>query len=185
MVMGMAMRKKQMSVKKVSSISDECPDCGDGRYCSVHCVIPRKNGRPSWDEYFLQICDLVATRATCQRLKVGAVLVKDRKVLSTGYCGSPKGTPDCFEEGCYMVDNHCIRTVHAEVNAVVQAAYNGTSTQDSTVYVNNLPCYQCAKVLINAGVIKMVYRRDYRPDPTTHKLLKEAKVKLMQVEESK
>lgn len=166
-------------------IQKECLDCQDGRYCSVHCVIPHTNDRPSWDEYFLQLCDLVATRATCQRLKVGSVLVKERKVISTGYCGAPKGTPDCFEEGCYMVDSHCIRTIHAEINAVVQAAYNGTSTAGSTVYVNTLPCYNCAKVLINAGVMRMVYRRDYRPDPAAHKLLGEAKIELKQIEGEK
>ena len=82
------------------------------------------NVRPSWDEYFLQLSDLVSTRATCQRLKVGAVLVKDKKIISTGYCGAPKKLPDCFEAGCYMVDNHCIRTIHAEANAVVQAAFH-------------------------------------------------------------
>ncbi len=166
-----------------AQLTTVCPNCHDGRYCSVHCVIPRQNIRPSWDEYFLQLSDLVSTRATCQRLKVGAVLVRDRKIISTGYCGSPKGTPDCFEAGCLMEDGHCVRTVHAEINAVVQAAFNGTSTKDTTVYVNNLPCYNCAKVLINAGVVRMVYRYDYRPNPETHRLLKKAKVELVQLEE--
>lgn len=169
---------------KVQAIQS-CPDCGDGRFCGVHCVIPRKNDRPSWDEYFLKLTDLVATRATCQRLKVGAVLVRDRKIISTGYNGAPRGTSDCYEAGCYMVDGHCVRTVHAEINAVVQAAFNGTSTQGSTVYVNNLPCYQCTNVLINAGIVKMVYRRDYRPDPATHKLMGEAKIELVQLKEEK
>lgn len=164
---------------------NECVDCGKDRYCGVHCTIPRKNNRPSWDEYFLQLTDLVATRGTCQRLKVGAVLVADRKIISTGYNGAPRGTSDCYDAGCYMVDGHCVRTVHAEVNAVVQAAYNGTSTQGATVYVNNLPCYQCTNVLINAGIIRMVYRRDYRPDTATHRLLKEAKIVLDQLEAEK
>lgn len=162
-----------------------CPGCKEGRYCSEHCIIPRKNVRPSWDEYFMQLADLASTRATCQRLKVGAVLVKDKRIISTGYCGAPRKTPDCFEAGCLMRDGHCVRTVHAELNAVLQAAYNGTSTAGSTIYSNMLPCYLCAKELINAGVIKMVYRYDYRPDPDTHKMVKAAKVELIQLKEGK
>lgn len=172
-------------VKTSKNPAENCPDCRDGKYCNVHCVIPRSNSRPPWDEYFLQLCDLVATRGTCQRLKVGSVLVKDLKIISTGYNGSPRKTSDCYEVGCLMQDGHCVRTIHAEINTVVQAAYNGTSTQGATVYVNNLPCYNCAKVLINAGINKMVYRRDYRPDPETHKLLKETKVELVQIEGAK
>jgi len=145
----------------------------------------KKIVRPSWDEYFLQISDLVSTRATCLRLKVGAILVKDRKIISTGYNGAPRKTPECLEVGCLIRDSHCIRTVHAEVNAVVQAAYHGISTRGSTLYSNWLPCYHCAKVLINAGVEKIVYREDYRPDPETKKLLKQAKVKLIKLSEKK
>jgi len=140
-----------------------------------------KNSRPSWDEYFLQIADLVSSRATCRRLKVGAILVKDRKIISTGYCGAPKKIPDCFEIGCLVRDGHCVRTVHAEVNTVAQAAYHGVSTNGSTLYANWLPCYNCAKILINAGIEKIVYRKIYRPDPETKKLLKQAKVKLMKL----
>lgn len=145
-------------------------------------TVPRENNRPSWDEYFLSLSDLVSTRATCQRRKVGAVLVKERKIISTGYCGSPKGTPDCFEAGCLMEDNHCIRTIHAEINAVVQAAYHGISTKGSAIYVNTLPCYHCTKVLINAGIERIVYREDYRPNPETHKLLDQAKIEMIQLE---
>ena len=141
----------------------------------------KKNKRPSWDDYFLQIADLVASRATCRRLKVGAILVKDRKIISTGYCGAPKKMPDCFEAGCLMRDDHCVRTVHAEINTVAQAAFHGVSTKDSILYANWLPCYNCAKVLINAGVNKIVYREIYRPDPETKKLLKQAKVKLVRL----
>ncbi|MBI4039766.1 cytidine/deoxycytidylate deaminase family protein [Candidatus Daviesbacteria bacterium] len=144
--------------------------------------VPRKNNRPSWDEYFLQISDLVSTRATCQRLKVGAILVKDKKIISTGYCGAPKKVPDCFEVGCFMKDGHCVRTIHAEINAVTQAAFHGITTSGATVYANWLPCYNCAKVLINAGVERLVYRREYRPDPDTRKLLKQAKIKLLKVD---
>lgn len=135
--------------------------------------------RPSWDEYFLQLSDLVSTRATCLRLKVGAVLVKDKKIISTGYNGAPKNVPDCLEVGCLIRDEHCVRTVHAEVNAVAQAASHGISVQGATLYANWLPCYQCAKVLINAGMERVVYRRMYRPDPETRKLMKQAKIKLV------
>lgn len=141
----------------------------------------RKSIRPSWDEYFLQISDLVSTRATCPRLHVGAILVKDRKIISTGYCGAPRKIPDCYQVGCLIRDGHCVRTVHAELNTVVQAAYHGISTNGSTLYANWLPCYNCAKVLINAGVERIVYRRIYRPDPETKKLLKQAKVKLVKL----
>jgi len=138
-----------------------------------------KNSRPSWDEYFLQISDLVASRATCPRLKVGAILVKDRKIISTGYNGAPKGIPDCTEVGCLMRDGHCVRTVHAEMNAVTQAAFHGASASGATLYANWLPCYNCAKTLINAGIVKIVYRREYRPDPETRKLLRQAKIQLV------
>lgn len=141
----------------------------------------KKSSRPSWDEYFLQIADLVATRATCPRLHVGAILVKDRKIISTGYCGAPKGIADCYKVGCLMRGGHCVRTVHAELNAVVQAAYHGISTEDSTLYANWLPCYNCAKALINAGIKRIVYREIYRPDPETKKLLRQAKVKLVKL----
>lgn len=145
----------------------------------------KKSKRPAWDEYFLQIADLVATRATCPRLHVGAILVKDRKIISTGYCGAPKGIADCYEVSCLMRASHCVRTVHAEVNAVVQAAYHGISTEGSTLYANWLPCYNCTKVLINAGINRVVYREIYRPDPETRKLLRQAKVKVVQLNAKK
>jgi len=141
----------------------------------------KKNSRPSWDDYFLQIADLVSSRATCQRLHVGAILVKDRKIISTGYCGAPKGIADCYQVGCLIRDGHCVRTVHAEVNAVIQAAYHGISTKGATLYANWLPCYNCSKILINAGIERIVYREIYRPDPETKKLFRQAKVKLIKL----
>jgi len=121
--------------------------------------------RQSWDEYFLDICDVIATRATCDRLKVGAVLVKDKHIISTGYNGSLSGEPHCDEIGHDIVDNHCIRVVHSEVNAIAQAAKLGISTQGTTLYCNYLPCYNCLKTIISAGVINVYYRHSYRPDP--------------------
>ena len=142
----------------------------------------QKSSRPSWDEYFLQIADLVSTRATCPRLHVGAVLVKERMIISTGYNGAPKKTDQCDQVGCLMVDGHCARALHAEENAVIQAAYNGISTRGSTLYVKNFPCDRCAKVIINAGVKRVVYRQDYKnSDHTfTEKIFKQAGVILEQ-----
>ncbi len=117
--------------------------------------------RPSWDEYFLNIADLVSTRSTCDRLFVGAVLVRDRMILSTGYNGAPRHTDQCDEQGHYLKDGHCVRTVHAEENTVAQAAYHGISTKGATLYTNYFPCELCVRLLINAGIQKIVYRIMY------------------------
>ncbi len=122
----------------------------------------KKTSRPSWDEYFLKLSDLVSTRSTCPRLHVGAILVRERMVISIGYNGAPKKTDDCYKSGCRLVDNHCTRTVHAEVNAVAQAAYHGISTKGSILYTRYFPCEHCAKVLINAGVERVVYAEIYQ-----------------------
>lgn len=147
----------------------------------------KKNSRLSWDEYFLQISDLVSTRATCDRLYAGAILVRDRKVISTGYNGSPQGTPHCDKVGHRIVNGHCVRTVHAEVNAVNQAAYHGISTKDAALYTNYLPCEYCVKSLINAGIKKVVCRGLYRniDQPYVRKLLRQAKVKLVKLPKKK
>ena len=140
----------------------------------------KKNSRPPWDEYFLQIANLVSTRSTCSRLHVGAILVRDRMIISTGYNGSPRKTDQCDEVGHKMTNGHCVRTVHAEVNTITQAAYHGISTQKTTLYTNYLPCEHCTKVLINAGVERIVFRRLYKniDQPFSKKLLKQAGVKL-------
>lgn len=93
----------------------------------------KKNSRPSWDEYFLKIADLVSSRSTCPRLHVGAILVRDRMIISTGYNGSPRKTDQCDEVGCRIVNGHCARTVHAEANAVIQASYHSISTKGTTL----------------------------------------------------
>jgi len=140
----------------------------------------KKTLRLSWDEYFLKIADLVASRSTCPRLHVGAVLVKDRMIVSTGYNGSPRKTDQCDEVGCRIVNSHCARVVHAEENAVLQAAYNGISTKGSTLYTKYFPCERCVKVLINAGVQRIVYQEIYKnlDQPFARELLKQAGVKL-------
>jgi len=140
----------------------------------------KKTSRPPWDEYFLKIADLVSTRSTCPRLHVGAVLVKDRMIVSTGYNGSPRKTDQCDEVGCRVVNDHCIRTNHGEENAVLQAAYNGISTKGATLYTKYFPCEHCVKILINAGVERIVYQEIYKNLDQTfaRELLKQAEVKL-------
>lgn len=120
-----------------------------------------KYTRPSWDEYFMDIAKQVATRATCDRKHVGAVIVKDKVILSTGYNGSPRGMAHCDDIGHEMVEGHCIRTVHAEANAIAQAAKNGVSIDGSTLYTTASPCYDCFKLLINAGIKRIVYGEYY------------------------
>jgi dCMP deaminase len=132
--------------------------------------------RPSWDEYFMMMArDVVSTRATCLRRKVGAVLVRDKRILTTGYNGSPPGMPHCTEVGCWMVEGHCIRTIHAEQNAIVQAAIHGISTQGATCYVTSAPCVHCAKLLIAAGIVRVVYADRYT-DTLGEQILREAGV---------
>jgi len=140
----------------------------------------KKSKRPPWDEYFMQIAELVSTRGTCDRLYVGAILVRDRMVISTGYNGSPRNTDQCDEKGHYMVKGHCTRTVHAEQNAVIQAAYHGVSTKGSTLYTKNFPCEFCIKTLINAGVERIVYRQMYKnlDQWFGRKMLRQARVKI-------
>ena len=120
--------------------------------------------RASWDEYFLAIAIQVATRATCDRKHVGAVVVRDRTILSTGYNGSISGMPHCDEAGHMMEDGHCVATIHAEVNAVLQAARNGVAINGACVYTTASPCWPCFKMLSNAGIRRIVYREFYRED---------------------
>lgn len=146
--------------------------------------------RPSWDSYFMQIATLVATRATCPRLSVGAVIVRDRQIISTGYNGAPRGISHCPPEGnlhdwplgC-MRANHCIRALHAEQNALLQAAKVGVSCDGSTIYVTAQPCNNCAKMIINAGIIKVIYEGNY-PDEFSLELFREAQMDVYRYRES-
>jgi dCMP deaminase len=117
--------------------------------------------RASWNEYFTRIAVEVATRATCPRKHVGAVLVRDKSILATGYNGSVRGMPHCEVVGCLMVEGHCARTVHAEVNALAQAARHGVRVDGATAYVTAFPCWICAKALFNAGIARIVYGESY------------------------
>ncbi len=117
--------------------------------------------RPNWDEYFLKLAMLASERATCPRMHCGCVLAKDKNVIATGYNGSIPGDGHCEDEGCIIVENHCVRTVHAEMNALIQAARRGHAVEGATAYVTNMPCTTCAKALITAGVKRVVVFSDY------------------------
>ena len=148
----------------------------------------KKMTRPSWDEYFMKIAETVSTRSTCLRRSVGAVLVKDRRILSTGYNGAPKGCAHCAETGCLRDilgipsgERHEIcRGSHAEINAIAQAAANGIATDGCWVYCTLAPCPFCAKALINAGCKRVVYKESYA-DRLGISLLQEAGAEVIKV----
>jgi dCMP deaminase len=141
--------------------------------------------RPSWQEYFMSIAQLVATRSTCLRRAVGAVLVKDKRILATGYNGAPTGIRHCIETGCLRErlgikpgERHELcRGLHAEQNVIIQAAYYGVMTQGTTLYSTHKPCIICSKMLINAGVEKVVYLEGY-PDALADEMLAEANIEV-------
>jgi dCMP deaminase len=148
----------------------------------------KKHIRPSWDEYFMNVAELIGSRATCARGRSGCVIVRDRQILVTGYVGSPVGMPHCDEVGHEMhkvinddgtESEHCIRTVHAEQNAIAQAAKLGISVNGATIYSHMVVCYVCAKILINAGIKKFVANKDYHASMKTKKLFTEAGVDLV------
>ncbi len=118
--------------------------------------------RASWDEYFMRIAVTVATRATCDRKHVGAVIERGRTILATGYNGSIAGLEHCDEVGHMMEDNHCVRTIHAEANAIIQAARNGVRIEGASIYVTASPCWQCFKMIANAGIRRIVFGEFYR-----------------------
>jgi dCMP deaminase len=120
--------------------------------------------RVSWERYFMNLAIQAATRSTCPRKSVGAVIVRDRSILSTGYNGSIRGAPHCTDVGCLMENDHCVRTVHAEANALVQAARNGVRLEGAEIYVTASPCFNCFKLIANAGVRKVYYGEFYRDD---------------------
>lgn len=145
--------------------------------------------RPSWDTYFMDIAHFVATRATCLRRHVGAVIVKDKNILATGYNGAPRGLKHCLDIGCFREKENVpsgekhelCRGLHAEQNAIIQAAYHGIGINGSTLYCTNLPCSICSKMIINAGIIKIVYEDGY-PDNLSKEFLEEANIELIKCE---
>lgn len=143
--------------------------------------------RPSWDEYFLKIVETVSERSTCDRGKAGALIVKDRRILSTGYAGSPPGQPHCDEEGHMMrrvvdendsISQHCVRTIHAEANALIQAAKFGIPVAGATMYSKFEPCYACAMLIVGAGISRVVAKKKYHAADESRNLFKNAGIEL-------
>jgi dCMP deaminase len=149
----------------------------------------KTENRPSWDTYFMNITNLVAQRSTCLRRAVGAVLVKDKRILSTGYNGAPTNLKHCLEVGCLREQmgiesgkmHELCRGIHAEQNAIIQAAYHGVSVKGAVIYCTNQPCSICARMIINAGIVKIYYRSGYA-DSLAKELLAEANIELKQIE---
>lgn len=141
--------------------------------------------RPSWDEYFMQIARQVATRSTCLRRSVGAIIVRDKRILSTGYNGAPRGLEHCEAVGCMREKlgipsgqrQEICRGLHAEQNAIIQAALHGVSTEGGTIYITHQPCITCAKMIINSGIVRVVCANTY-PDELARQMLNEAEVTL-------
>lgn len=150
--------------------------------------LSKKNPRPGWDDYFMGIAKVVALRSNCIKRKVAAVIVKDRRVISTGYNGTPRGVKNCNEGGCPRCNRYGIQgngleecfCSHAEENAITQAAYHGVSLRDATLYTTFSPCLICTKMIINTGIQKVLYSVAYSLDEVSRRLLKEAKVEVKQ-----
>jgi dCMP deaminase len=138
--------------------------------------------RISWDQYFMAQSHLLALRSTCTRLTVGATIVRDKRIIAGGYNGSIAGDTHCSEDGCYVVDNHCIRTIHAEMNALLQCAKFGVPTANAEIYVTHFPCLQCCKSIIQSGIKVVYYAQDYKNHPYAIELFEKAGVKVEQVE---
>jgi len=144
--------------------------------------------RPSWHAYFMGIADLVSTRATCVRRRVGAVLVKDKRILCSGYNGAPTGIAHCDQTGCLRAKlnvpsgekHELCRGVHAEQNAIIQAAYHGISVKDATLYCTHQPCSICSKMIINAGIVMVYYRHSYN-DAMSLEMFSQAGIELVQL----
>ena len=138
--------------------------------------------RKSWDEYFMEITEMVATRSTCDRAFVGCILVnRDNRIVSTGYNGSLSGNPSCDEIGHTMRDGHCIATIHAEMNALLYCAKEGITVKGCKCYVTHFPCLNCTKALLQAGITEIYYKDDYRVDEYALELIKNNKIKLVKM----
>ncbi|MDR0972090.1 MAG: cytidine/deoxycytidylate deaminase family protein [Bacteroidales bacterium] len=155
--------------------------------------IEQKHKRPSWDEYFMSLADSVAKRATCDRGRSGCVIVKDKQILVTGYVGSPIGLAHCDEVGHLLketihedgtITKHCVRTVHAEQNAICQAAKRGIALEGATLYCRMTPCRTCAMMIINCGIKRVVCQKKYHQGEESEKMFKDAKIEIIFFEDS-
>ncbi|MBN2655498.1 MAG: cytidine/deoxycytidylate deaminase family protein [Spirochaetales bacterium] len=143
--------------------------------------------RPSWDEYFMEVCEAISKRATCDRGRSGCVIARDRQILATGYVGAPQGLPHCDEAGHQFKtvvhedgheSHHCVRTVHAEQNAICQAARRGISIEGATLYCRMTPCRTCAMLIINCGIVRVVCEKKYHAGAESEVMFAEAGVQL-------
>jgi len=138
--------------------------------------------RISWNEYFMAQSELLALRSTCTRLAVGATIVRDKRIIAGGYNGSIAGGVHCIDEGCYVIDNHCVRTIHAEMNAILQCAKFGVPTDGADIYVTHFPCLQCCKAIVQAGIKTVYYEMDYKNHSYALELFEQANIATVQVE---
>jgi len=145
----------------------------------------KKYIRPNWDEYFIKLMKEVGKRSTCDRGRTGCIIVRDKRILSTGYAGSPNGLPHCDDVGHEFhtvfdkdgnTSKHCIRTTHAEQNAIANAAKEGVALKNSTLYCTMTPCYICAKIIINSGIKKVIAEKDYQKSERSKEIFKEANI---------
>lgn len=137
--------------------------------------------RISWEQYFMAQAHIAALRSTCTRLMVGAVIVRENRIIASGYNGSVADGDHCIDDGCYMIDGHCVRTVHAEANALLQCAKFGVPTNETVLYVTHFPCLQCTKQIIQAGIRTIYYDEDYHNHELAIQLFEEANVKVHQI----
>lgn len=137
--------------------------------------------RIPWNQYFMSQSIVLSARSTCQRLMVGATIVRDNRIIAGGYNGSVSGDDHCIDNGCYMESGHCMRTIHAEMNALLQCAKFGVQTEGAEIYVTHFPCLQCTKMLLQAGITKIYYLHDYRNHPYAENLLGKKEIATEQV----
>lgn len=137
--------------------------------------------RIPWDQYFMGQALLLSLRSTCSRLEVGATLVRDKRIIAGGYNGSVSGDVHCIDDGCYVVDNHCVRTIHAEMNALLQCSKFGIPTDGAEIYVTHFPCLPCTKAILQAGIKKIHYLHDYRNNPYALELIEHVGAEVHQV----
>ncbi|WP_246940534.1 ComE operon protein 2 [Bacillus pinisoli] len=138
--------------------------------------------RISWDQYYMAQSHLLALRSTCTRLAVGATIVRDKRIIAGGYNGAISGGVHCIDEGCYVIDHHCVRTIHAEMNAIIQCAKFGVPTEGAEIYVTHFPCLQCCKGIIQSGIKAVYYAKDYKNHPYAIELFTQADIRVEQVE---
>ena len=141
----------------------------------------KKDKRIPWNQYFMLQAILLSMRSTCERLSVGAIIVRDNRIIAGGYNGAVSGDDHCIDVGCYIRDGHCMLTIHAEMNAVLQCAKFGIPTADAEIYVTDFPCLQCTKSLLQAGIKKIHYLRNYNNDEYAIRLLERKHVAVEQV----